>query len=199
MKKPLLLSSLLLGGLALTLAASPALAQTETAPVTPPPPPAVVVSSPAGGGAGLGFGAVAWLGGIQGNQAVPVGAQLVYDQSMFHIEVVLGYEHTSPPGMGASASSFDFGAAGWYHLFRGVNSDFSIGGGAGLIYTAAGGASTTAFDLAPGAEARVFLTPNFALQAQVGFAITFGDNNTPTSIGINGQTIGAFGFTYFIR
>jgi|HubBroStandDraft_5_1064220.scaffolds.fasta_scaffold47491_2 hypothetical protein len=196
MKPPYLLPSLL-GGLALTLAAAPAFAQTETAPLTPPP--AVVVSSPAGGGAGLGFGAVAWLQGPAGGQGVPAGIQVVYDQSMFHIEGVLGYEHISPPGMGASASTFDIGVAAWYHLFRGVNSDFSLGGGAGLIYNSAGPGSTTSFALEPGAEARVFLTPNFALDGRIGFAITFGDNNTNTTIGIGGQTSALFGFAYYIR
>ena len=193
MKKPLFLSSLLLGGLALTLAAAPAMAQTDaTPPPASPPPTAVVVSSPSGGGAGIGIGAVAWLGGL-------TGAQVVYDQTMFHIEGTLGYFHTSPAGMGASGSNFQFGAGGWYHLFRGVNSDFSIGGGAGLTYATGGGVSTTTFDLEPGAEARVFLTPNVALSGRVGFAITFGDGNTPTNININGQTTAGFGFTYFIR
>jgi hypothetical protein len=195
MKKPLFISSLLLGALALTLAATPAMAQTDAQPPSSPPPTAVVVSSPSGGGAGLGFGAVAWLSTL-------AGAQVVYDQTMFHIEGTLSYLHTSPPGMAPSGSTFQFGAGGWYHLFRGVNSDFSIGGGAGLNYASAAGASTTTFDLEPGAEARVFLTPNFALSGRVGFAITFGDNNAPTNIGLGGQTTGStagFGFTYFIR
>jgi len=196
MKKPLFIPSLLLGALALTLTAAPAMAQTDaTPPPAAPPPAAVVVSSPSGGGAGLGFGAVAWLGGL-------AGAQVVYDQSMFHIEGTLSYNHTSGPGMAPSASNFQFGAGGWYHLFRGVNSDFSIGGGAGLNYFTQAGGSNTVFDLEPGAEARVFLTPNFALSGRVGFAITFGDANTATNIGIGGQTTGGtagFGFTYFMR
>lgn len=193
MKKPPYLLTSLLGGLALTLAAAPAFAQTDTAP--PPaasPPPPVYVATPSGGGAGIGIGAVAWLGGL-------AGAQVVWDQAMYHLEGTLGYQHTSPPGMGASGSNFQLGVGGWYHLFRGVNSDFSVGGAAGLIYASAGGASVTSFDLEPGAEARVFLTPNFALDARVGFAITFGDNPTPTNFGIGGQTTAGFGFTYFIR
>ncbi len=192
MKKPPLLSSLLLGGLALTLATSPALAQTD---LTPPPattPPPVVVSTPAGGGAGIGIGAVDTLGGL-------AGGQFVYDQAMFHIEGILGYSHTSRPLMMPSSSTFEIGAGGWYHLFRGVNSDFSLGGVAGLGYTSAAGASTTSFTLEPGAEARVFLTPNFALEGRVGFAITFGDNNSNTVISLGGQTNATFGFTYFIR
>jgi len=194
MKKPLFIPSLLLGALALTLAAAPAMAQTDATPPPPaaPPPAAVVVSSPSGGGAGLGFGAVGWLGGL-------AGAQVVFDQTMFHIEGTVSYFHTSPPGMGASGSTFQFGAGGWYHLFRGVNSDFSIGGGAGLTYFTQAGGSNTSFDLEPGAEARVFLTPNFALSGRVGFAITFGDANTATNINLAGQTIAGVGFTYFIR
>jgi hypothetical protein len=191
MKPPYLLPSLL-GGLALTLAAAPAFAQTETAP--PPaassPPPAYL--SPSGGGAGIGIGAVTTLGGL-------TGGQFVFDQSMFHIEGILGYQHISPPGMGASTSEFGFGVGGWYHLFRGVNSDFSLGGLAGLIYDSGVGTSTTSFTLEPGAQARVFLTPNFALEGRVGFAITFGDNQSNTVVTIGGQTTATFGFTYFIR
>jgi hypothetical protein len=191
MKPPYLLTSLL-GGLALTLAAAPAFAQTETAP--PPaasPPPAYL--APAGGGAGIGFGAVATLGGL-------AGGQFVYDQSMFHIEGILGFEHTSPANNAPSSSDFGFGVGGWYHLFRGVNSDFSLGGVAGLLYhSPAAAPATTSFTLEPGAEARVFLTPNFALEGRVGFAFRFGDNNADTVISLGGQTTATFGFTYFIR
>ncbi len=63
--------------------------------------------------------------------------------------------------------------------------------------------SATGFTLEPGALARVFLTPNFALEGRVGFAITFGDNNADTVIiSLGGQTTATtagFGFTYFIR
>jgi hypothetical protein len=203
MKKAPLLSSLLLGGLALTLAATPALAQTETAP--PPnnnPPASVVLTTPSGGGAGIGIGAVATLGGL-------AGGQVVYDLAMFHIEGILGYQHISRANMMPSSSNFGFGVGGWYHLFRGVNSDFSLGGLAGIIYGSTGPTSATGFTLEPGAQARVFLTPNFALEGRVGFAITFGDNNADTTITIGGQTTAngpanlgtnaGFGFTYFIR
>jgi hypothetical protein len=192
MKKSPLLLPYLLGGLALTVAA-PAFAQTDAPPpAATNPPAAVVVSSPSGGGAGIGIGAVATLGGL-------AGGQFVYDQAMFHVEAILEYDHTSRAGMMPSTSDFEFGAGGWYHLFRGVNSDFSLGGVAGIFYTSTGGVSGTAFTLEPGAQARVFLTPNFALSGRVGFAITFGDNNADTVISLGGQTEAAFGFTYFIR
>jgi hypothetical protein len=200
MKPPYLLPSLL-GGLALTLAAAPAFGQTEPPPAAASSPPPAYLS-PAGGGAGIGIGAVTTLGGL-------TGGQFVFDQSMFHIEGILGYQHISPPGMGASTSGFGFGVGGWYHLFRGVNSDFSLGGLAGLLYASGAGASSTSFTLEPGAQARVFLTPNFALEGRVGFAITFGDNTSNTVVTIGGQTTASgppnlgtnagFGFTYFIR
>ena len=192
MKTAPLLSSLLLGGLALTLAATPALAQTDTAPPPANPPAIVVLTTPSGGGAGIGIGAVATLGGL-------TGGQFVYDQAKFHIEGILGYAHTSRANMMPSSSDFGFGVGGWYHLFRGVNSDFSLGGLAGILYDSTGPTSSTSFTLEPGAQARVFLTPNFALEGRVGFAITFGDNNANTVISLGGQTTAAFGFTYFIR
>jgi hypothetical protein len=196
MKKPLLLS--LLGGLALC-AAAPAFAQTEPPPppATTPPPNAAPMTS-MGGGA-IGIGAVTWLG----NAGVPnepvAGGQFVYDQPAFHLEGVFGYNHESQNG--ASASDVRFGVAGWYHLARGTNADFSVGGGAGLVYASAMGAgnSATGFTLEPGAEARVFLSPNFALSCRVGFSITFGDNNSATIFSLGGETTGALGFTYFFR
>lgn len=193
MKKPPYLLSSLLGGLALTLAAAPAFAQTEPPPPAASPPPAYL--APAGGGAGIGIGAVGTLGGLS-------GGQFVYDQAMFHLEGILGYQHISRAMMMPSTSTFGFGVGGWYHLFRGVNSDFSLGGLAGINYSSTGGVSGTGFTLEPGALARVFLTPNFALEGRVGLSITFGDNNANTVISLGGQTTATtagFGFTYFIR
>jgi hypothetical protein len=194
MKPPLVLSSTLLGALTLCLAATPAAAQ-ETAPppsaMAPPPNSAPVTSI---GQGGIGVGAVEWL------SPFVTGGEFVYDQSMFHIEAVLGFGHTSNAD-NTSSSTFDIGVAGWYHLARGTNADFSIGGGAGLFYNApvGAGASSTQFALEPGIEARAFLTPNFALTFRAGFAITFGDNQSPTTISLGGQGSGQFGFVYFFR
>lgn len=190
MKKPLLLS--LLGGLALC-AATPAFAQTEPPPppATAPPPNSAPITSVGGGG--IGIGAIAFLSGM-------TGGEFVYDQSMFHIEALLGYQHTSQANNGGSDSTFQVGVAGWYHLARGAAADFSLGGSVGLVYTSPlGGNSSTAFAIEPGAEARVFLTSNFALSGRVGIAITTGDNNSPTTISIAGQETAALGFTYFFR
>src|SRR6185312_11725122 len=196
MKKTLLVSSLL-GGLIVCLAAAPALAQDSTPPPAAPmsPPPAAASSSSSMGGGAIGIGAEAFLSGLN-------GAEFVYDTSMFHIEAILGYQHISQANNGGSSSEFQFGVAGWYHLARGSNADFSIGGGVGLIYSSfVGGTSSTGFAIEPGAEA-----PNFALNGRVGIAITTGDNMAPTTLTIGGQTTSSaatagaatgFGFTYF--
>jgi hypothetical protein len=190
MKKPLLLS--LVGGLALC-AVTPAFAQTEPPPAAAPPPNSAPITSVGGGG--IGVGAVTFLDPIG-----LAGGLFVYDAAMFHIEAVLGFGHTSNAD-NTSSSNFDIGVAGWYHLARGTNADFSIGGGAGLNYASAPGAgnSQTMFSLDPGVEARVFLTPNFALLGRVGFAISFGDNNAATTFSLGGQDANQFGFVYFFR
>ena len=202
MKKTLLVPSLL-GGLIVCSAAAPALAQDanqpppSSAPMTAPPP-----SGSSMGGGAIGIGAEQFLSGL-------TGGEFVYDTSMFHVEAMLGYDHISRANNGGSSSDFTFGVAGWYHLARGSNADFSIGGGVGLIYSSfVGGTSSTGFAIEPGAEARIFLSPNFALNGRVGIAITTGDNMAPTTLTIGGQTTSSaatagaatgFGFTYFFR
>ena len=194
MKKPLLVSSSLLAGLFVCLAAATASAQDSSSP--PPPattPPANSAPVTSFGGGGIGVGAVEWLSGV-------TGVEFVYDMPAFHIEATLGYDHISHAD-NTSESLFQVGVSGWYHLAKGNMADFSIGGGAAIIYSSPPGAGTssTAFALEPGAEARVFLSPNFALSARTGIAITFGDNNTDTEFSIGGQVVTAFGFTYFFR
>ncbi len=190
MKKPLLLS--LLGGLALC-AATPAFAQTEPPPPANAPPPNAAPVTSLGGG-GIGVGAVAFLDPIG-----LAGALFVYDAAIFHIEAVLGFSTASQNG--ASTTNFDVGGSGWYHLARGASADFSIGGGVGLAYQSAPGPgnSRTLFSLDPGVEARVFLTPNFALLGRVGFSLSFGDNNSATTFSLGGQEANDFGFVYFFR
>jgi|tagenome__1003787_1003787.scaffolds.fasta_scaffold20211114_2 hypothetical protein len=195
MKKPLfLLTSSLMGGLFLCLAAPASAQETTPPPAASSPPPASNSSSMSGGA--IGIGAEAFLSGLN-------GAEFVYDMSMFHVEAILGYDHVSNPNNSGSSSDFTFGVGGWYHLARGSNADFSIGGSVGLFYNSPlGGNSSTAFAIEPSAEARVFLSPNFALNARVGIAIITGDSNIPTTLSIAGQQSGTatgFGFTYFFR
>jgi hypothetical protein len=202
MKKPLLVSSSLLAGLLVCLAAAPVSAQESSPPPPATTPPANSAPITSVGSGAIGVGAVVWLGAGAGNNGPVTGGEFVYDMPVFHIEGVFGLSHTSLNG--ASTTGVAVGVAGWYHLARGTNADFSVGGGAGLVYASAMGAgnSSTGFSLEPGAEARVFLSPNFALSCRVGFAITFGDNNAPTTFSLSGATTattGGLGFTYFFR
>jgi hypothetical protein len=199
MKKPLLrLSSMLCGALAVCALALPARAQ-EPAPTGPPPaapPPPSASSGPVLAGGALGIGAMAsFAPDNPGTDAL-----VVYDQPQFHLDAGLGYYHQSFSN-NTSASDFRFGLGGWYHLARGSMADFSLGGTVGLLYVSGAGAnaSYTAFSLEPGAEARLFLSPNFALMGRVGLLIAFGDNQHETDFGIGGGTVADFGFTYFFR
>jgi len=182
--------SLSFAALTVAVAAVPAWAQGSEG--TPPPPPAASASysGGSGGGAGLGVGGVVWLGGL-------AGAQVVYDQAIWHLEGTLGFVNTSQGG--SSSTTFNIGASGWYHLARGASSDFSLGGGFGFqdVSPPGNAPSTQQFFIEPGAEVRVFLTPNVALSARVGLMLSFGDG--PTTISLNGQTTANFGFTYFFR
>jgi hypothetical protein len=151
------------------------------------------------GGAGLGVGAAAFLSGL-------AGVEVVYDQPRWHIEGLLGFDSRDGNGPGApSTTNFTFGVRGWYHLHQGTNSDFSVGGGVGFDHFSASlnnnTASGTETFFEPGAEARVFLTPNFALFGLAGFTLAFGDvtNGNNTGIALASQVNAAFGFTYFFR
>jgi hypothetical protein len=186
------LTSFLMGALAVCALGAPVHAQ-EPPPPGPPPAGAPPSSGPVLGGGAIGIGALQWLSGGG------TDAEFVYDQPVFHVEVGLGYDHTSHNDNTAD-SNFRFGVGGWYHLARGSMADFSIGGAVRMIYfTNRTGGSGTTFGLEPGAEARVFLSPNFALSGRVGFAIVFGDGNQDTNFLLGGQTVTAFGFTYFFR
>jgi hypothetical protein len=178
----------LLVALALALVVpSAALAQDQPPPASSPPPSEPVRMA---SGAGLGVGAVAFLSG-------PAAAEVVYDMSKFHIEGLFGFNHDES----SDSTAYVFGARGWYHLHSGSNSDFSLGGGLGVT-TASGpmDSSLTATFIEPGALARVFLTPNFALHGTVGFRLVFGDDAAGDGdIGLGGQVMSAFGFSYFFR
>ena len=168
-----------------------ALAQSDT---TPPPVTSTTTTS-AGSGAGLGVGAAAFVGGLSGLNAV-------YDLPRFHLEGLLAFSSLDPPGPGPTITRFQIGARGWYHLHEGSHSDFSLGGGFGLrTASGGGGPSSTATLLEPGMQARVWLTPNFTINATAGFSFVFGDNVDGVSTGfvLDAQLLSGLGFTYFFR
>jgi hypothetical protein len=149
------------------------------------------------GSGGLGIGAAAFVSGL-------FGPQVVYDFGLWHLEGMLGFDRR-PANMGPNpptATVFDFGVNAWYHLHIGQSSDFSAGGGFGLINASGGGNnSATAFEFEPGVQVRAFVTPNVAVHGRVGIVLAFGDDVGPLQkqLALNGQLTGGFGFTYFFR
>lgn len=169
-----------------------ALAQDSTTPPPSPPPP---VTARSGAGAGLGLGAVQFLSGL-------TGVQVAYDKAVWHVEGMFAFNSVTGVGMGDdTVTTLQFGARGWYHLHDGSNSDFSLGGGAGVVTVSGPGDDPTAFVLEPGALARVFLTPNFAFHGTLGLTMRFGDNVGPTftGFGMSAQILSGLGITYFFR
>ena len=98
--------------------------------------------------------------------------------------------------MDERATTFTFGAGGWYHLARGSSSDFSLGGVIAVNTTSGPGASNTLTSLEPGALIRAFVTPNVAIFARGGIGFLLSDT---TTIALQGQPHAAFGVTYFFR
>jgi hypothetical protein len=189
---PLLVSGLSL--IAIWLAA-PATARAQAA--TTHSGPFVFGSGNGSGGAGLGIGAAAFIGGM-------TGVEVAYDMPRWHLEALLGFDSrdTTVGVLNRTRTELSFGVRAWYHLHQGTNSDFSIGGGVGfdsLSFSNNGGSGTQTF-VEPGAEARVFLTPSFALFGLAGFSMAFGDPNvTGSGFALASQLTAGFGFTYFFR
>jgi hypothetical protein len=143
---------------------------------------------------GLGVGAALFVSGIG-------GPQVVYDFGIWDIEGMFGFLHR-PVNGGPNSPTFtetEFGISAWYHLHMGQNSDFSLGGGFGLINVSNGGG--TAFEFEPGAQVRAFITPNVALSGRLAVILAFGDFVDPLNrqLALDGQITGGFGFTYFFR
>ena len=191
---PMLVSCLSLVALSL---AAPRSARAQSA--TAHSGPFVFGSGNGSGGAGLGIGAAAFIGGM-------TGVEVVYDLPRFHLEGLLGFvsRDSTATVLPSTRTELTFGLRAWYHLHQGTNSDFSIGGGIGfdnVSFSNNGPAGTQTF-IEPGAEARVFLTPSFALFGLVGFSMVFGDGNVTgngNGFALASQLTAGFGFTYFFR
>lgn len=152
-------------------------------------------SRSAGPGAGIGVGASQFVSGL-------TGAQVVYDQSIWHLEGLLGFfSHRDGTPNAPRVTSYSVGVSGWYHFHVGASSDFSLGGGIGFRSTSGGGASALATVFEPGIEARVFVTPNVAVHGRGGLAMAFGDDTdgVQTQVSLGAELQAAFGFTYFFR
>jgi len=174
-----------LGGLFATLAA----ARTASAQEPPPPPP------PAAPGQGIGVGASAFLSGA-------AAVQVDYDTSAWDIEGMFSFADRDNGDGGRSRTYLQAGARGWFHLHHGSSSDFSVGGGIGILHASDAGPSVTTTLIEPGVRARVFVTPNVAVHAVLGLSIVVGDNpggGGATGVALAPQPLFGLGFTYFFH
>ena len=110
-----------LGSLLVTVGAARS-ASAQTPPPPPPPP-----SAPASGGEGIGVGASAFLSGA-------AAVQVDYDTYAWDIEGMFSFADRDNGNNRASRTNLQAGARGWFHLHHGSSSDFSVGGGVGILH-----------------------------------------------------------------
>jgi Outer membrane protein beta-barrel domain len=194
--------SLVIVAAAITGFAAPAFAQDAPPPGSAPAPEVKRSGRMAGdiASGGLGVGATMYVSGL-------AGPEVVYDFGVWHLGGMLAFNHQPNAANNNSTNTFDFGVNAWYHLHLGESSDFSVGGGFGLLTISPPvGNSATAFEFEPGAQIRAFITPNVALHAGMAFIFAFGDqanggmNGALTKqIALAGQVTSNFGITYYFR
>jgi hypothetical protein len=142
---------------------------------------------------GIGVGAEATTTGI-------VGGTLVYDASVFHIDVLLGGRFDPDASTTAVAGRF------FFPLHTSPSADFSIGPGIGVEHTTnhprgapdappPASTSANAVHLEGAVQIRAFIVQNVALSASAGIGAVFTNGNNSAVIG--GQLGGALGITYF--
>ncbi len=136
-------------------------------------------SSSGGGQSGIGLGAEATLTGL-------AGATFIYDAGPWRIDVVAGMEDQD---RGDDPEFFLAGRFFWV-IHRGERSDFSLGGGVGLLTND----RDTDIHIEGGAQVRVFLSDNVALNGSFGLGLVAGDNDRT---GVGGQLLGAAGIAYY--
>ncbi len=138
-----------------------------------------------GQASGLGVGVESLLSG-------PSGPTIVYQTPMWHAEGILGVFDR------ANSSSLLVAGRFYYQVHAGDLSDFSVGGGIGLLnYDTGGmnGGNESDLHVEAGAKIRVFLAPNVALSTTLGFAMVLDEANDTALIA--GRLQGAMGITYF--
>ncbi len=134
---------------------------------------------------GIGIGVESLLSG-------PSGPTVVYQAENWHAEVILGAFDRG------DSNSILLAGRYYYQIHNGDLSDFSLGGGLGILnFDGPGnnGDNETDIHIELGAKIRVFLAPNVALSSSLGLAFIADDANDTTLIA--GRLQGAMGITYF--
>jgi hypothetical protein len=133
---------------------------------------------------GFGLGVETNLSGV----GSPSGAfDFVYDMGQFRFDGLFGLSYFEA----TETVNFLFGARFNYVLHNADRADFSVGFGAGIGHV--GRATRGEVDAL--AQVRAFITPNVSANASLGLAVGFGDGRV--TLGLGGQLLAIFGFTYF--
>jgi hypothetical protein len=149
----------------------------------------------------LAVAAVAAIGGsarAEGTTGIGVGAQILsdgnsgvavtYDADKFRLQGILGFADEG------DVTQVRLAGRGFVPVHSGAMSDFSIGGGLGVINTGNGDDSVNVVLIEALGQARAFITSNVSLDFTLGFGVQTADGDAIT---IDGEVNGAAGFTYF--
>jgi hypothetical protein len=166
--------------------------------ITPPPVDGATTSAGSSSSGGLavgafGIGAQTMLAsGSSYSSAIPA-LSASYELGRMHIEGLFSLNYTEAS---SSTSRTDLGIGGraWFHLRQSANTDFSLGGGLGILHVSMKDNGQTYINLNGGFLVRAFLFPNFALTGTGGLAFVTGDYD---SFAVNGQLLGSLGFMYY--
>lgn len=155
-----------------------------------------VTGATSGNGRGLGIGALGFFGPNRLSDRAPnniVPNLLITwgdNGGRFHLDGLFGLYHES-------ATNFDFGANGWYHIHAASAADFSVGAGLMLIRRRIGVPNVQwDFLLNLGAQIRAFIVPNVALLGAAGIGIYIPDTGD-TAINVSGTLVGTIGLAYY--
>lgn len=142
----------------------------------------------AGGSEGsIGVGAEVMLSGTG-------GASINYDAGKFHVGGFLGVND----GDGPNNTDFDIGARFFYHVAATAMSDFSVGGGIGIVSLDGQGPAmddrNTLLFIEPAFQIRAFISSNVALSFTGGLSIGALDAG---GLLFTGQVTGIAGVHYY--
>ncbi len=172
---------------------APAVALAQPPVVSEPTSTAKFTGATTGSGRGFGIGAVALFQPIVGTVSNTVPNMLVTwgdSGGRFHVDGLFGLYHST-------ATDFDLGARGWYHIHAASSADLSLGLGLGVIRRRIGQPSAQwDFEMDIGAEIRAFIVSNVALLGSVGMALYVPDTGN-TVLQFSGNLIGTVGAAYY--
>ncbi len=155
-----------------------------------------LVASPAAANdsVGLGVGVESSLAVPDGLGAVSNGAAVTYQAGQFHVQGMLGFHDNG-------STVVNLGGRFMWHMHSTATSDFSLGGGLGIINVdnaGPGDDGSTFIALELGGQIRAFVTPNVSLNAMLGIAYLMVDEEAGDDLlGLTGNLVGGFGATYF--